>query len=299
MKERGMSFGEELRRERELRQISLREVAEATKINLRYLEALETNEFEHLPGGVFNRGFVRAYAQHIGVDPDAMVNAYLLEEQSANGDSPQDGDSILDTYRSIVKTRRVADGDEGPPWLRWLVIGAVVVAVLGLGALLYFKFAAPSSATTAGQATPAGPEPQVTSPVDLPESHPGPEPATPGEGKPEGGAIDAGTEPEPVAATPRTPPREHGPAASATVFIDRPVTGRLNCDNRQFEVLEGMRAGARLDLSCRAYLIVDASDAGALRIALPGRATVPLGPDGQALTSHRIEIPAPAEGNVP
>lgn len=76
------SFGEELRRERELRQISLREVAEATNINLRFLEALERNDFEHLPGGVYNRGFVRQYSEHIGVDPEAMVNAYLLEEQS-------------------------------------------------------------------------------------------------------------------------------------------------------------------------------------------------------------------------
>jgi transcriptional regulator with XRE-family HTH domain len=77
-----MSFGDELRRERELRQIALREVAEATKVNIRYLEALERNDFAHLPGGVFNRGFVRAYAQFIGVDPEAMVNAYILEERA-------------------------------------------------------------------------------------------------------------------------------------------------------------------------------------------------------------------------
>jgi cytoskeletal protein RodZ len=77
-----MSFGDELRRERELREISLREVAEATKVNIRYLEAMERDDFEHLPGGVFNRGFVRAYAQYIGVDPEAMVNSYLLEERA-------------------------------------------------------------------------------------------------------------------------------------------------------------------------------------------------------------------------
>lgn len=77
-----LSFGAELRRERELREITLREVAEATKINLRYLEALEQNDFEHLPGGVFNRGFVRAYCQFIGVDPETMINAYILEERA-------------------------------------------------------------------------------------------------------------------------------------------------------------------------------------------------------------------------
>jgi cytoskeleton protein RodZ len=74
------SFGETLRRERELRQISLREISEATKINLRYLDALERDDFRHLPGGVFNKGFVRAYAQFIGIDPETMVNAYLEED---------------------------------------------------------------------------------------------------------------------------------------------------------------------------------------------------------------------------
>jgi cytoskeletal protein RodZ len=76
------SFGEELKRERELRQISLREISEATKINLRYLDALEHNDFRHLPGGVFNKGFVRAFSEYIGIDPEAMVNAYLLEERA-------------------------------------------------------------------------------------------------------------------------------------------------------------------------------------------------------------------------
>jgi cytoskeleton protein RodZ len=74
------SFGETLKRERELRQISQREIAEATKINLRYLDALERDDFRHLPGGVFNKGFVRAYAQFIGIDPETMVMAYLEEE---------------------------------------------------------------------------------------------------------------------------------------------------------------------------------------------------------------------------
>jgi len=80
-----MSFGEELKRERELRKISLREISEATKISLRYLEALERNDFKNLPGGVFNRGFVRAYSQFIGVDPDSMVDAYMHEETAVLG----------------------------------------------------------------------------------------------------------------------------------------------------------------------------------------------------------------------
>lgn len=73
------SFGEELKRERELRDISLKEISEATKISIRFLEALEQNNFDILPGGIFNRGFIRSYARFIGIDGEEMVNAYLHE----------------------------------------------------------------------------------------------------------------------------------------------------------------------------------------------------------------------------
>src|SRR5262245_49678335 len=73
------NFGETLRRERELRDVSLREIADATKINLRYLEALEQNRFDILPGGVFNKGFIRAFARYIGADGESLVDLYLLE----------------------------------------------------------------------------------------------------------------------------------------------------------------------------------------------------------------------------
>ena len=83
------SFGETLKRERELREISLRQISEATKINIRYLEALEENRFDALPGGLFNKGFIRAYSTYIGVDGEAMVNSYLheLSARGSGGDS--------------------------------------------------------------------------------------------------------------------------------------------------------------------------------------------------------------------
>ena len=73
------NFGETLKRERELREISLRQVSEATKIALRYLEALEENRFDALPGVLFNKGFIRAYSAYIGLDGEAMVDSYLQE----------------------------------------------------------------------------------------------------------------------------------------------------------------------------------------------------------------------------
>jgi len=71
------SFGETLKRERESRNISLREIAETTKINIRHLEALEADRFAALPGGVFNKGFVRAYADYLGIDAAAAVRGFL------------------------------------------------------------------------------------------------------------------------------------------------------------------------------------------------------------------------------
>lgn len=133
------SFGEELKRERELRQISLREVSEATKINLRYLEALEQNDFRHLPGGVFNKGFVRAYSEYIGVDPEAMVNAYLLEER---GQDEQDEQKRVPVPRHASAVVVVGDPLPAGKKARLVVLVALVLTVaLVAGGLLWYWFA--------------------------------------------------------------------------------------------------------------------------------------------------------------
>lgn len=70
------SFGEELRREREIRGISLKEISDATKISKRFLEAIERNDHKTLPAPVFTRGFVREYAKYLGLNAEEMVNRY-------------------------------------------------------------------------------------------------------------------------------------------------------------------------------------------------------------------------------
>ena len=70
------SFGEELRREREIRGISLKEIADATKISKRFLEAIERNDHRTLPAPVFTRGFIREYARYLGLSCEEMVNRY-------------------------------------------------------------------------------------------------------------------------------------------------------------------------------------------------------------------------------
>jgi cytoskeletal protein RodZ len=86
-----VSFGTWLRRQREARTIELREIADHTKISIRYLEALENDRFEVLPAPVFTKGFLRQYGRYIGLDPDQVVNTYLnaLQEGDAvEGEDP-------------------------------------------------------------------------------------------------------------------------------------------------------------------------------------------------------------------
>ena len=126
------SFGETLRRERELRQISLREIAEATKINLRYLDALERDDFKHLPGGVFNKGFVRAYAQFIGIDPETMVTAYLEEDGRQQARASRAGGTTAIVPEAVAHSRSL---DVRLWFVALVAVLLLVVLAAGLTAL--------------------------------------------------------------------------------------------------------------------------------------------------------------------
>jgi len=83
---RADAFGERLRQEREKRGISLDEIAAATKIGTRFLRALEEQNFDVLPGGIFNKGYVRAYARHLGINEEKAIADYLKAAHEAPPD---------------------------------------------------------------------------------------------------------------------------------------------------------------------------------------------------------------------
>ena len=68
------NFGSYLKHERELRGVSLEEISGATNIHIRYLQALEDNKFDEIPGEVFIKGYIRSYAINIGADVEEMQN---------------------------------------------------------------------------------------------------------------------------------------------------------------------------------------------------------------------------------
>jgi cytoskeleton protein RodZ len=83
-------LGDRLRREREMRGVTLEEISESTKISKRSLQALEEEDFDLLPGGIFNKGFVRAYARYLGIDEEQAVADYL----SASNEQPPPEDQF-------------------------------------------------------------------------------------------------------------------------------------------------------------------------------------------------------------
>ncbi|HKP87556.1 MAG TPA: helix-turn-helix domain-containing protein [Blastocatellia bacterium] len=80
------TLGEELKRRREERDISLADISEATRIGTRFLKAIESDNFSVLPGGIFTRSFIRAYAKQVGMDED---EALILYQQQTVASSPE------------------------------------------------------------------------------------------------------------------------------------------------------------------------------------------------------------------
>src|SRR5579871_296329 len=98
------AFGDNLRRERDLRGVSLAEISKATKISSRMLDAIETERFERLPGGVFNAAFVRQYARYLGLNEDRVVAEFLATCTSCGPQEPQQKDAALMALRQMSES---------------------------------------------------------------------------------------------------------------------------------------------------------------------------------------------------
>ncbi|HYC93784.1 MAG TPA: helix-turn-helix domain-containing protein [Thermoanaerobaculia bacterium] len=134
------SFGEELRREREIRGISLKEISDATKISKRFLDALERNDHRTLPAPVFTRGFVREYARYVGLNAEEMVNRYNFA--ASNDDRIEKPPAVAKYAQAPPKdiSPRPAPKRGIPPAITRIdrgVIYALLIAV-ALGGVVYW-----------------------------------------------------------------------------------------------------------------------------------------------------------------
>lgn len=233
--EQKAGFGEKLRREREMRGITLDEIATQTKISARNLRALEEEKFDQLPGGIFNKGFVRAYAKFLGIDEEHMVAEYVAASQDTEAVREQ---KLKDEFAK-AEFRKPKDDDRDislEPKSQWgTIAGIVLLAVLAFGGWQVYQKKKAERASQHPQASPANPAPKITIPA-VPATN---LPATPAVGNsttpqtaapaaPENNLGNTTSAPDKSApATPKsdpsTPPEQKSSADSAATPIDLKV----------------------------------------------------------------------------
>lgn len=134
-----------------MRGVSLEEISVATRISTRFLQALEADQWDQLPGGVFNRGFIRSVARYLGLDEESLVAEYALEAKNRD------------------ESRAIAEPVDGPgaDWMKWTSAVAILAALVAgawfayghygqsIAALLHKQTAA-SAATEPIPAAPPG-----------------------------------------------------------------------------------------------------------------------------------------------
>ena len=127
-------LGSRLKQARQGRGVSLGDIAESTKISVATLEAIERSDFARLPGGIFSRSFVRAYALAVGVQPDEAVNEFITEftRWEREAERTKKKPEITQDDREFLERQRAA--------LRTLRTILVVVAIAVLGGLAYIAW---------------------------------------------------------------------------------------------------------------------------------------------------------------
>ena len=203
------SFGQKLKLEREKRNITLEQISVSTKIGIRMLQALEEDKFNQLPGGIFNKGFVRAYSRFLGLDEDQTIADYLQasgDALPASTETPSGGEGSREhaAHENVTREKRDRDrdrdrdenvsrleasADTSPRQVPWgMFAGALLVVALALSFWSHRRREharqadRPTPATVATQVSgqvsgsdlPTTSSPTTSSPTGVPAPSPGP-----------------------------------------------------------------------------------------------------------------------------
>jgi cytoskeleton protein RodZ len=244
-------FGEVLKREREMRGVSRDEVCAATRISNRFLEALETEQWEVLPGGIFNRGFVRAVARFLGLDEDDLLAEYDLAmierpSQAETSHTPPLPPQVVTT----PKRHRLV--------LRAALVG-VFLALGWLGWSWYYRTELRSA--KAGAIAPAAVREALQRQAVAPPENSSATISAPAAGA--ANSRNAGTQP-----------------LELKIEAGKETTLSVSADGSK--IFEGnMIAGQSRTFTAQDAIDISAKDAGALLLELNGQTLAPLGAPGQ------------------
>ncbi len=288
------SFGERMQREREMRGITLEEIAESTKIGTRSLRALEGENFDKLPGGIFNKGFVRAYAKYLGIDEEQAVTDFM----AAYGDHQQQPPLPAPPEPKLE--------EESPPAsLNLLAVGGAVVVLALFFAIWGFherisgaagrishrlrhgSAAQPAPTSVAAAPSPAPANPPLSRDVSAPPAAAATTPAT----RPAVPAAAAETTAYPKstlakAATP--PPAKTAPemAAAGKEFVllvraRQDAWVKIKADDEL--LMEGTLKGEKT-IHAKQKVVFTTGNAGAIELSFNGEPQAALGDENQVKT---------------
>jgi cytoskeletal protein RodZ len=245
------NFGERLKRERELREVPLEEITQATRIGSRFLEALENEEWDKLPGGVFNRGFVRSIAHYLGLDEEAFLAEYdLAHAAHADQQAQKHAQKIEDRI---------------PPTPVWIPVALVLGILLLLAAIIFGgiygwrRFVRHSTRKPTASIT----APAANTSVNIGAS---PLPASSGTSLP---ARNRSGAPE--------SPLDLSVSASTMIHLRVPAGGNLALDS-------SIRPGENRHFSAKIESVVSAADSSAVLLELNREAMPPVGAPGTSGT---------------
>lgn len=298
-------FGERLQRERERRRITLDEIAMATKIGTRALRALEQEEFEKLPGGIFNKGFVRAYARCLGIDEEQAFTDYLAAAGEPEREDPLDIERLKKLEANWQPPHQALTERESGriPWGTLVLIIVLTAAAIG-GWKFYHKrklgrqsLAIASPAAERTVPPPATPPPPPATPLPQAETAPPqpapakPQPATakpqPAPAKPDSAsAVTGRVEPatavvqEPAPASDVTPASSTAPPFSVRIHTREKCWIDVTADGKHL-MSTNLDPDKEVTIPANSKIVLQAGNAGGIDVWVNDKPQPSLGPNGK------------------
>src|SRR4051794_34825569 len=282
-------FGAKLREARERRGVSLRQIANATKISISALEALERNDISRLPGGIFSRAFVRSYAVEVGLDPETTIQEFIAQFPNDSVTAGHPTSDQIEDHEAVESERRTAGT------FLWLALVSLPIA----GAVVYFATSGRPviGGTEPAPAAAAAPAEQRPSQTPPPASEPGPASTAT-----TAAAVPAAAAPPTAAAqgaVPSTAPPAGSPSAAGTgatagseaagdrfsvqLAATRPCWVSAVVDGKK-QIARLMQTGERTTIEVHREMVLTAGDAEALKLTFNGAAAKPLGTAGEVVS---------------